>query len=177
MIIKLVLLSLTVILSVYFDYKYSKIKNFIVYPAILLGLLTNLIMSGTDGFKDSLLGIIVPFIILFLFYALRFLGAGDVKLFSAIGAVMGLRFIIYCMAYSFLFGGFLALIIMIKRKNFSKRFKKLFLYLKYLFTVMKFEEYQEFDEDKSGVFRFSYAVLGGVIITIIHKSTIGIYIM
>ncbi|PQQ67063.1 prepilin peptidase [Acetivibrio saccincola] len=177
MAIKLTVLFITLILSVYFDYKYLKIKNFIVYPAMLAGFLINLIMSGTGGLKDSFLGIIVPFITLFLFYALRFLGAGDVKLFSAIAAIMGIRFVIYCMAYSFLFGGFLALLIMIKRKNFFERFKKLLLYLRDLFIFMKLEKYQEFDGEKSGFFRFSYAVSGGVAITLIHQLTIGLYIV
>lgn len=177
MMVKLVVLFTALVLSVYFDYKYSKIKNFVVYPTILSGLLINLITSGTLGLKDSFFGIIVPFIILFLFYVLRFLGAGDVKLFSAIGAIMGLKFIIYCMAYSFIFGGFLALIIMIKRKKFFKRFKKLFLYLRDLFILREFNKYQEFDEENAGVFRFSYAILGGAIITVIHQLTIGLYIV
>lgn len=177
MTIKLIVLFITLILSVYFDYKYLKIKNFVVYPAILSGLLINLIISGTGGLKDSFFGTIVPFITLFLLYALRFLGAGDVKLFSAIGAIMGVRFGIYCMTYSFLFGAFLALIIMIKRKNFVERFKKLFLYLRDLFILMKFEKYQEFHGEKSGVFRFSYGILGGAIITLIHQLTIGLYIV
>ncbi|HHX17248.1 MAG TPA: prepilin peptidase [Clostridium sp.] len=177
MTIKLTVLFITLVLSAYFDYKYFKIKNFVVYPAILSGILINLIISGTGGLKDSIFGTIVPFITLFLLYALRFLGAGDVKLFSAIGAIMGMEFGIYCMAHSFLFGAFLALLIMIKRKNFFERFKKLFLYLRNSFILMKFEKYQEFGGEKSGIFRFSYAILGGAIITVIHQLTIGLYIV
>lgn len=177
MVVKLVALFITLILSLYFDYRYSKIKNFIVYPAILSGLLINLIIPGTIGLKKSFLGIILPFIILFLLYIFKFLGAGDVKLFSAIGSIMGLKFVIYCMVYSFLFGGFLALIIMVIRKNFYKRFRKLFLYLRDLFVLMDFKKYQEFDEENSGVFRFSYAILGGATITVIHQLTIGLNMM
>ncbi len=160
-------LFLLVLISVYYDTKYSKIKNFVVYPAVVVGITTNLILSGIYGVKDSLFGTFAPIAILFIFYAVRFLGAGDVKLFGAIGAIMGLKFILYCIAYSFLFGGFIAVIIMVIRKNTVERFKKLFNYLKALLIFQRLEKYQDFDENKAGLFRFSYAILGGTIISVI----------
>jgi len=74
-------------------------------------------LDGVRGLLDSLLGIIVPFLLLIVLYALRMLGAGDVKLFSAIGAVLGVRAALWIMAYSFLAGGVIALIILIINRN------------------------------------------------------------
>jgi prepilin peptidase CpaA len=167
MALKIAILFLLVLLAVYNDIKSFKIKNLITYPAVVLGIFVNTYLYGSKGFKDAIIGALIPLIVLFIFFALRMLGAGDIKLFSAIGAVMGWRFSVFCIAYSFVFGGFISLIILLFRKNAKQRFIHLFNYLKTTFLLMKIEKYQDFCNDKNGLFRFSYAVLGGTLMALI----------
>jgi prepilin peptidase CpaA len=167
MALKIAILFLLILLAVYSDIKSFKIKNLITYPALVLGIFANTYLYGSRGFKDAIIGALIPLIVLFIFFALRMLGAGDVKLFSAIGAVMGWRFNVFCIAYSFVFGGFISLIILLSRKNAKQRFIHLFNYLKTTFLLMKIEKYQDFCNDKNGLFRFSYAVLGGTLMALI----------
>jgi prepilin peptidase CpaA len=153
-------------MSVYLDTKTRKIKNFVTYPAILAGFATNLILAGFEGLKDSITATILPILILFLFYVLKMLGAGDLKLFGAIGSIMGLNFVLCNLAYAFISGGVIAIILIGIRKNAFERFKYLFNYLKSCFLMLKLEKYQEFDSN-NGLFRFSYAILWGTLITVL----------
>ncbi|MDP4183258.1 MAG: A24 family peptidase [Bacillota bacterium] len=164
MMIQIAGLFILVLLSVYWDIKVCKIKNFLTYPAIILGLLVNICLYGIMGLKDSIEAILIPAIFLFAFFALQMLGAGDIKLFCAIGAIMGMKFELSCLLYSFLFGGVMAVLIIIKRGNALKRFRYLYDYIKMTFIMLKIEKYQEYKEDRSGLFRFSFAILGGSVI-------------
>lgn len=147
------------------DIKTYKIKNNIVFPFIIIGILTNMHLHGIAGIVFSFKGLIAPILLLIIFFALRMLGAGDIKLFSAIGSIMGLEFILYTILYSFLAGGAIALLLIIVRKNGIKRFTYFFQYLKSCFLNLAILPYTDFD-DKSdgGKFRFAFAIACGVAI-------------
>ncbi len=171
--VKIALLFLVIVSAVYNDIRSFKIKNLVTYPAVVLGIFINTYLYGIEGFKDTIIAVFIPIIVLFIFFALRMLGAGDIKLYCAIGAIMGWKFIVACLAYSFIFGGFISVIILLLRKNALQRFKYLFNYIKTTFMLMKVDKYQDFANDKNGLFRFSYAVLGGTIISMIDMFLFG----
>ena len=147
------------------DIKTYKVKNAVTLSFIFIGAITNLCRDGTGGLFISLIGILIPVILFAPLYALRMLGAGDIKLFSAIGAVMGIRFISCVMAFSFLSGGVIALLLMLARRNFRQRFSYFFQYLKHCYLTRSFQPYTSF-ENRDGVngFPFALAVACGSII-------------
>ncbi|QNU65685.1 prepilin peptidase [Ruminiclostridium herbifermentans] len=115
--VKYIILICLLIFSIISDIKYSKIRNVCVMPAAISGLLINTFEDGTQGFKSSLFGLLVPILLLgFLFY-FELIGAGDIKLFSAIGALFGCEFILYGMAYSFIIAGILSALRLIQNKK------------------------------------------------------------
>jgi prepilin peptidase CpaA len=148
------------------DIRHYKIRNKLTFTFMIIGLVTGFVLDGTDGLFDSFLGIAAPFVILILLYALRMLGAGDIKLFSAIGAVLGFREVIQIMAYSFLAGGVIAAIIVIAGKNAKRRFLYMFNYLKCTFLSKSIQPYTDF-EQKDDKFKMAYAIGCGVIIFIV----------
>ncbi|MCX7921656.1 MAG: prepilin peptidase [Clostridia bacterium] len=156
------------ILALISDIKYYKIKNVIVFPFILLGFATNILLTGLGGIPFSFYGTILPIIVLFILYALRMLGAGDIKLFSALGAIMGSKFIAFSMAYSFVSGGVIGVFILLANKNGIQRMKYLFQYLLSCLLSLKLFPYTDF-EDKSdkAKFRFAYAIACGTIISLL----------
>ena len=103
------------IISTLYDLKTGKIPNFITLPAIVLGLILNAYYSGLEGLKDSLLGMILGILLLLIPFVLHGLGAGDVKLLAAIGALNGSTFVFYTFLYSAMAGGLLALAIALFR--------------------------------------------------------------
>lgn len=132
---------------------------------MFIGLATGLAQEGMTGLLESLLGIVAPFLLLFLLYALRMLGAGDIKLFSAIGAILGFKAVLLIMAYSFLAGGLIAVVIVIINQNAKERFLHMFNYIKNIFLTFSIQPYTNFeDKDDKVVFKMAYAIACGVII-------------
>lgn len=153
------------------DIKTYKIKNYILLPFIIAGFITNIYIDGISGLVFSFKGMAVPSILLITLFALRMLGAGDIKLFSTIGAIMGLDFVLYTMAYSFLAGGAMALFLIIFRKNGIERFKYLFEYLKSCIITLSILPYTDFkDKSDGGKFRFAFAIAFGVLINFFQKN-------
>lgn len=165
-------LFILITLALISDIKTYKIKNVIVLSFIIMGLVTNFYLNGITGLISSLWGVIVPVLLLIILYFLRMLGAGDIKLFSAIGAIMGIEFVVYTITYSFVCGGVIALIIMLVRKNAKERLQHLFYYIKNCIMTFSLQPYTDFKNKKDGAkFRFAYAIACGVVVCIIllHK--------
>lgn len=162
-------LASVVLLSLISDIKTYTVKNIIVFPFIALGLISNYLYLGTEGLFSSLAGMISPIILLFIFFALNMLGAGDIKLFSAIGSIMGLNFVLYSILYSFIAGGIIAVGILIARKIFKARLKYIHEYLKNCFLTFSIKPYQESFENKDSVFHFTYAIVFGTITAVVFS--------
>lgn len=112
-----IILICLLIFSIISDIKYSKILNICVIPAAISGLFINAFEYGAQGLKASLFGALVPILLLGILFCLELIGAGDIKLFSAIGSLLGFEFILYGMAYSFIFAGILSSLILVRNKK------------------------------------------------------------
>jgi prepilin peptidase CpaA len=144
------------------DFRTYKIKNSITYSFMLVGLAANLAMEGSKGMMLSLQGIILPVAGLLVLYMTRIIGAGDIKLLGAVGAIMGAGFALYAMVYSFICGGVIASLLILIRRNGVERFKYLFSYLKGCLILLKPLQYTDFTDKQGGEkFHFSIAVALG----------------
>lgn len=108
-----VLLLMLVSLSAAFDAKERRIPNKITFMGIIVGLLFNVVTGGWSGLLNSFLGLLAGIAIFFIPFAVGGMGAGDVKLMGAIGALMGWRFSLETAIYSALVGGVMVLIYLI----------------------------------------------------------------
>lgn len=106
-----------VVLAVYFDLSIKKIPNVITFPVILWGLITYTIFGGFAGFKFTLIGFLVGLAILLIPFILGGMGAGDVKLLAAIGALMGWKFVLRTTVASGLVGGLIVIIYSIYKRK------------------------------------------------------------
>lgn len=164
MIIKITICTFFLIIINVTDIGGYKIKNKVVLPTIIIGLICGLIFKS---FLDSVYGMLIP-LVLFPLYALKMLGAGDVKALCAIGSVLGFKLSVMTMMLTFVSGGVIALGFMLLNKNFVARFKNLFNYFKRLLFVRKIENYN-YGGDKKSYFRFSLAITAGTILAIVNN--------
>ncbi|MFA9398921.1 MAG: prepilin peptidase [Clostridiaceae bacterium] len=160
-----------VAISLFTDIRYYKVKNKVVISFIFIGIITNILLYGLAGLKISIIGMFTPFVILFLLFTLRMIGAGDVKLFCAIGSIGGMNFVLNNLVYSFLCGGIISIFLMIIRKNFIERMKYFYNYIFKCIYGGRPGNYTDFD-DVSGKdkFRFVYSIACGTVIQIIIKT-------
>jgi len=88
-----------------FDIKSRRIPNFITGPAILAGLLLHASLDGWHGLLTSMAAGMICGVIFILFYIAGGMGAGDVKLITAVGCLAGLSSVAYLLILTSLAGG------------------------------------------------------------------------
>jgi prepilin peptidase CpaA len=102
------------------DVRTRKIPNWLTLPACLVGIGLNFFHLGTTGLLSGLLGIVTGFSLLALVYLLGGMGAGDVKLLSAVGAFVGPCLVFYAFIWMALSGGVMAVALILAKKAVVK---------------------------------------------------------
>ncbi|HLK19073.1 MAG TPA: A24 family peptidase [Bryobacteraceae bacterium] len=113
-IIQIVLVLVVAIAAVY-DIRFRRIPNWLVLSGLVLGLGINTFLARWEGARASLLGFILAFLVYFPLYLLRGMGAGDVKLMAAIGALVGPANWFGIFVLSGLLGGVFAVLFLVAR--------------------------------------------------------------
>lgn len=106
------LLLVLALVITYFDVRYRRIPNKIVLAALIAGLIINPFFAGWNGLSAAILGCVLAFGLMMLLYLFGALGAGDVKLFAAIGSLLGVQLVLQTFLIVVFCGGFLAVISM-----------------------------------------------------------------
>ncbi|MDQ1637834.1 MAG: prepilin peptidase CpaA [Pyrinomonadaceae bacterium] len=98
----------------YYDVRYRRIPNAFVLAALAGGLALNGIFGGLPGVATSMGGCALAFVLMFILHIFGAMGAGDVKLFAAIGAVTGAQLVVPTFLVVVLTGGLLAVVSIIR---------------------------------------------------------------
>ncbi len=93
------------LIALYWDVRHSKLPNWLTAGGVAFGFVYHLIANGLDGLIFSVIGCLVAGLIFMILYVFKALGAGDVKLFAAIGAIVGTELVLQLMMYSIIFAG------------------------------------------------------------------------
>ena len=86
--LKLALIA-TVLFAAYYDLRIRRIPNWISLSGVILGLGLNVYFQAWSGAITAAGGLIAALCIYLPLYALKGMGAGDVKLMGAVGAIAG----------------------------------------------------------------------------------------
>jgi len=97
----------------YMDVRYRRIPNKLVLAILVGGLTLNTIFGGSHGLWLSLGGFALGFVLMFVLHVFGTMGAGDVKLFAAIGALNGVSLVLPTFLIVALIGGVLAIFKMV----------------------------------------------------------------
>lgn len=127
--------------AVWSDLRWQKIENGYLAVFLLLGIPTRLLFVGADhgaavsagGVKgaflpvqlsDAMTGLLLPILLLGLFWLLRMIGAGDVKLLSVLGWYMG-KEILVCLWWTLLLAAMLSILILTDEGITAERWRYL----------------------------------------------------
>ena len=154
--------------AVFLDLKYQRIPNELLMTGFVGGLFYQIYYFQWSGLISFLTGIFVPVILLGSLFYFRMIGAGDVKLLCVVGGFSGPYICFLCIIYTILFGGAIAALLIIKRRNLFSRLFYFKVYVTRLLETKKWSPYIR-TEDRDSHFCFSIPVflsllcyLGGV---------------
>jgi prepilin peptidase CpaA len=168
MIINIVLIT-ALLISLITDISKRKILNIVTLPTILFGFIYNTFNNGLDGFLFSGKGFLLGLSLLLIPYLLGGMGAGDVKLMAAIGALMGTSFILYSFVYIALIGGLISVILIMKQNGIKNSFKSFYFQVFFLGGNLGS---LLFSKDKSSSISFPYgvAIVFGTLCTFVRGN-------
>ena len=113
-VMKLLLLVPMAVFIMYYDLRYRRIPNVLVAGLLIGGLTINISFGGFNGALASLEGLGLAFLPMFLIHLFGAMGAGDVKLFGAVGAVVGVSLVPLTFVIVVMLGAVLAIYTMLR---------------------------------------------------------------
>jgi len=106
------------------DARTKRIPNYLNLSCALAGLGYQLGVNGLTGLTDGLLGMVLGFGLLILFYVKGGMGAGDVKAFAALGTWLGAWQTLFLFAYMAFSGVLLVILVLWWRGALWSRIKR-----------------------------------------------------
>ena len=107
------------------DLRWRRIPNWFTLSAFCLGLLVHAVRGEGSGVLVALAGAGLGLLILLPFYAMRAIGAGDVKLLAALGALVGPQVLVSVALYGAIVGGVISLYALARRGRVGLAFAEL----------------------------------------------------
>jgi prepilin peptidase CpaA len=108
-------------IALYTDLKAQIIPNWLTVPFFTAAFIYHIALSGIEGAVTAAVGASAGFIPLLLLHFARGIGAGDVKLFGALGALVGVWIVLQMMLYAILYAGAIGVGLVIVNRAFGKR--------------------------------------------------------
>jgi prepilin peptidase CpaA len=147
------------------DLRSRRISNRLTFPAMLLGLVANTALDGWGGLQHSALGWAAGLGIMLIPFVLGAMGAGDVKLLAAIGAVKGPEFVLVAALYACVAGGLLAVYYVIKERRVKNTVR--YLSCGWLWALKG-------NGPKAGAIPYAPAIAAGVVLALLPYSLISL---
>lgn len=148
-----------IVIAFAYDSKTSRIPNWLNFLGLTIGMMINIILMGVDGLVFSGSGVLLGFTIMLVLYFFGAVGAGDVKLFAAIGSMIGAFMLFNVMCYAVLYAGVIGIAILIYRRLFKRTVFKLYSWFFHFILSKEIFMFQELKNQQNLQFPFMYAVL------------------
>ena len=111
------------------DLYQMQIKNSWIACSLLAGFVLQLFRNNMNGISSFLAGGTLPVLLLGSLFWFRMLGPGDIKLFCALGGIMGPTVVCKCIWYAFLSGAGISLAVLISSGEAGNRIQYLTGYI------------------------------------------------
>ncbi|MDO4337855.1 MAG: prepilin peptidase [Eubacteriales bacterium] len=127
--------------AVVMDIRSACVDNGWILFSLCIGFAWRLFREGAPGIPDFIAGAVLPVLLLSGLFYFRMLGAGDIKLFCALGGVMGAADVCRCILISFFLGAVISLAILIFFGGFFRRICYLIHYFEEYFLTGRVRPY------------------------------------
>lgn len=165
------MLGIVTLAAGYTDLRHRKIPNWLSVAGLCGGLLGHVWAGGLTGLGRSLLGAGLGFAVMLLLYMFKAVGAGDVKLFAAIGAISGPLLTFSAITYSVLWAGVIGIGILLYKRRLVENGRGMLLAVTgFLFIRQKLA----LDERLTLRFPFMAAVIPGICTALWESGSKGV---
>lgn len=145
------------------DLTHYKISNAVIINGLILSLFFRCCTNGIREIVPWCLGILIPFLIGFIFYLFRAFGASDIKLLSVVGSFYGIQTCMLVIICALFAGAVFSLLLMHKRHELPKRLQCMYSHMFQVIICKKIEPYDREQEKKEGsVLPFAICISSGV---------------
>ncbi len=161
-------LGILLLVAVYTDFRWGKIRNWTTLPALGVGLAVNLAFYGWPGLVTAGEGLwlaVAMSVVLSIFG--RVVGAGDMKLLMAVGAIVGPKILLWALVYGVLTGGVAAVGVALAQGRLGKELRMLYSSL-----ASRAASVSPLDYQTSQSARLPYAIplAAGVVMSIVAQG-------
>jgi len=112
-------------LAAVLDVRSRRIPNALIVVALVLGVGIHVVRFGLPGLAIASGGALFGGLLLVPLYRVRAMGAGDVKLMAALGALVGPQMILWVALYSAILGGVLSALMLAQRHQLGRSMRRL----------------------------------------------------
>jgi len=145
------------IIAAFFDVQRHRIPNWLTYTGIALGAVLRGVLFGWRGLTSAVFGCLLAGGIMLLFYAVRAMGAGDVKLLAAIGSLVGPRQAVVVLLATGICGGILGLVYVVYRRRLGSTLRNVGAVLQF-HAWAGLQAHPEFNLDNPASLRLPYGL-------------------
>ena len=149
------------------DLKTARIPNWLTFSAAFVALAFHTVSTQGQGLGVATFGLVTGLAVFFPVFALRAMGAGDVKLLAALGAWIGPGPVLWVAIYTAIAGGVLAVVVMLWRGYLRQGLSNIRALLKF-WSLVGIKPLPEVSLDSPHSLRLPYAlpIAVGLVVTL-----------
>jgi prepilin peptidase CpaA len=144
------------------DIRRYRIPNWLTISGVCVGLSYHALNEGMNGLLFSVFGFVFGLVLLFILYLFGALGAGDVKLFAAYGAIAGMEFVTHSLVYAVIYAGLIGIVILIIQKKLFQRMLWIFHALFNFLILKELLVFKSIPQNQMLQFPFMWAVVPAI---------------
>ena len=149
--------------SVIMDIRTAKVDNGWIRFSMFMGMFICVWQKGIAGLGYFVMGSVTPLFLIILF-VFGMMGAGDIKLFCALGGILGPGAVLKCIFSSFIAGACIAAVLLIIHRNFCERILYFIRYAETTVTTGKITPYRKGNISAPENFHFTVPILVSVLL-------------
>lgn len=171
---QLTLLSLLILIASFTDFRWRTIPNWLTGTTAGFSLLFHFAENNREGLLFTLSGLGTGLATVGILYLVHAVGAGDVKLFAAVGAVAGAGFTLQCLMYSVIYAGMIGMVMLLLRKKMMRRMAGWIQALLFAVVLRTLQPVLQVDSKELTTIPFMIAVLPAMVtVFLTEKFQIG----
>lgn len=146
------------------DLRTGKVDNGWILFCTVVEISVCFLREGPAGMGKQIMGMLLPALIFAPLFLFHMIGAGDIKLFSVLGGIMGTEKIFRCIMYAVICGAGISIAILILNGDVFSRFWYLREYVREYFQTGKIRPYYRGNVASPENFHFTIPVFMSVVL-------------